>query len=121
MVAITDTGRNVRAAVFPGRIATLNGLLIAAVSDDDAEQLARLLGRVSEHLRATPPRSARILHQQSHASRVVFVEPPTSERLETIGAMRPPNPRFAPSRQEAVRVVAGGAPHNRRREALLLR
>lgn len=80
MVAITDTGRNVRAAVFPGHIATLNGLLFAAVSDDDAEQLARLLGRVSEHLRATPPRSARILHQQSHASRVVFVEPPASER-----------------------------------------
>jgi DNA-binding MarR family transcriptional regulator len=59
VVAITGAGRDVLAAVFPGHIETVRGLLFAPVTDDDAEQLARILGRVSEHLRAAPPRSAR--------------------------------------------------------------
>lgn len=59
MVAITAAGRDILAAVFPGHIETVHGLLFAPVSDDDAEHLARILGRVSEHLRAAPPRSAR--------------------------------------------------------------
>ena len=59
VVALTSAGRDVLAAVFPGHIATVHGLLFAPVTDDDAEQLARILGRVSEHLRAAPPRSAR--------------------------------------------------------------
>lgn len=59
MVAITTAGRDVLAAVFPGHIATVHGLLFAPLRDDDAEQLARILGRVQEHLRAAPPRSAR--------------------------------------------------------------
>ena len=59
VVALTSAGRDVLAAVFPGHIATVHGLLFAPVTDDDAEQLARILGHVSEHLRAAPPRSAR--------------------------------------------------------------
>uniref|UniRef100_A0A942Y8K1 MarR family transcriptional regulator n=1 Tax=Neobacillus citreus TaxID=2833578 RepID=A0A942Y8K1_9BACI len=58
VVTITQAGRDVLAAVFPGHIATVHGLLFAPLSDEDAEDLARILGRVSEHLRAAPPRSA---------------------------------------------------------------
>ncbi|PZO60013.1 MAG: MarR family transcriptional regulator [Leifsonia xyli] len=58
VVAITDAGRAVLADVFPGHIATVHGLLFAPISDDDASDLARILGRISEHLRANPPRSA---------------------------------------------------------------
>jgi len=58
VVALTDAGREVLAAVFPGHIGTVHSLLFAPISDDDAGDLARVLGRISEHLRATPPRSA---------------------------------------------------------------
>ena len=58
VVTITDAGRDVLAAVFPGHIETVQSLLFATLSDADAEDLARILGRASEHLRATPPRSA---------------------------------------------------------------
>lgn len=58
VVAITDAGRAVLADLFPGHIATVHGLLFAPISDDDASDLARILGRISEHLRANPPRSA---------------------------------------------------------------
>jgi DNA-binding MarR family transcriptional regulator len=59
VVTITGAGRDVLAAVFPGHIETVRGLLFAPVTDDDAEQLARILGLVTAHLRAAPPRSAR--------------------------------------------------------------
>jgi DNA-binding MarR family transcriptional regulator len=58
VVALTDAGREVLAAVFPGHIATVHGLLFAPLEESDAEHLARILGRVTEHLRAAPPRSA---------------------------------------------------------------
>jgi DNA-binding MarR family transcriptional regulator len=58
VVALTDAGREVLAAVFPGHIQTVHGLLFAPLSDADAGHLARILGRVTEHLRAAPPRSA---------------------------------------------------------------
>jgi len=58
MVAITDAGRAVLADVFPGHIATVHGLLFAPITDDDAAELARILGTISGHLRANPPRSA---------------------------------------------------------------
>lgn len=58
VVTLTDTGRDVLATVFPGHIATVHGLLFSAITDEDASDLARILGRVSEHLRAAPPRSA---------------------------------------------------------------
>jgi DNA-binding MarR family transcriptional regulator len=58
VVALTDAGRDVLAAVFPGHIATVHGALFAPGSDADADDLARILGRIAEHLRAAPPRSA---------------------------------------------------------------
>lgn len=58
IVAITDAGRDVLAAVFPGHIEAVHGLLFAPLSDQDASDLARILGQVSTHLRAAPPRSA---------------------------------------------------------------
>ena len=36
----------------------------SAISDDDARDLARILGRVGENLRAAPPRSARARSQR---------------------------------------------------------
>ncbi len=58
IVTITAAGRDVLRAVFPGHIETVRGLLFTPLSADDAEDLARILGRVSTHLRAAPPRSA---------------------------------------------------------------
>ena len=58
VVSLTDAGRDALAAVLPGHIATVHGLLFAHVSDDDAAQLADILGRISGHLRQHPPRSA---------------------------------------------------------------
>jgi DNA-binding MarR family transcriptional regulator len=58
IVAITDAGRDVLTAVFPGHVDTVRALLFAPIDDDDAADLARILGRVGQHLRAAPPRSA---------------------------------------------------------------
>ncbi|WP_285041330.1 MarR family winged helix-turn-helix transcriptional regulator [Plantibacter sp. LMC-P-059a] len=58
VVAITAAGREVLSAVFPGHIQAVRELLLDPLSDDDVSDLARILGRVSEHLRAAPPRSA---------------------------------------------------------------
>jgi DNA-binding MarR family transcriptional regulator len=58
VVALTGAGREVLAAVFPGHIQTVHGLLFAPLSDADAGHLARILGSVTTHLRAAPPRSA---------------------------------------------------------------
>ena len=58
VAAITTAGRDVLAAVFPGHIQAVRDLLFAPLDDADVSELARILGRVSEHLRAAPPRSA---------------------------------------------------------------
>lgn len=58
IATVTSTGRDVLRAVFPGHIGTVHGLLFAPLADEDADDLARILGRVSDHLRAAPPRSA---------------------------------------------------------------
>ncbi|MDF2989687.1 MAG: MarR family transcriptional regulator [Microbacterium sp.] len=58
IAAITTSGRDVLAAVFPGHIETIHGLLFAPITDDDASHLSRILQRVSARLRAAPPRSA---------------------------------------------------------------
>jgi DNA-binding MarR family transcriptional regulator len=58
IAAITPAGRDVLQAVFPGHIEAVRGLLFAPLSEEDASDLARILGRVSTHLRAAPPRSA---------------------------------------------------------------
>lgn len=58
VVAITEAGREVLRSVFPGHIDTVHGLLFAPLTSEDADDLSRILGRVTEHLRAAPPRSA---------------------------------------------------------------
>ncbi len=58
VVALADAGRDVLAAVFPGHIATVHELLFAAISDSDADDLARILTRINDRLRQNPPRSA---------------------------------------------------------------
>ncbi|BDZ48517.1 MarR family transcriptional regulator [Frondihabitans sucicola] len=58
VISLTEAGRDVLAAVFPGHIEALHSLLFAALSDSDIDELARILGAAAAHLRAIPPRSA---------------------------------------------------------------
>ncbi|KEP76012.1 MarR family transcriptional regulator [Microbacterium sp. SUBG005] len=58
VVALTAAGRDVLAAVFPGHIDALHRLLFSSLTDADIDDLARILQRAADHLRADPPRSA---------------------------------------------------------------
>ncbi|GAB2467257.1 DNA-binding MarR family transcriptional regulator [Conyzicola lurida] len=57
-VTITEQGRGILTTVFPGHIAVLNELLLEPLTTKDVENLADVLGRVRDHMRASPPRSA---------------------------------------------------------------
>ncbi len=57
-VTITAAGRDVLSAVFPGHIQVLDGLLFESLTREDVDRLADVLGRVRDHMRAAPPRSA---------------------------------------------------------------
>jgi DNA-binding MarR family transcriptional regulator len=57
-VSITDAGREVLAKVLPGHIDVLNGLIFEPLSAADVEALGDVLGRVRDHMRRNPPRSA---------------------------------------------------------------
>ncbi|KJC64562.1 MarR family winged helix-turn-helix transcriptional regulator [Agreia bicolorata] len=57
-VTITEQGRDVLAQVFPGHIAVLDDLLLEPLTPGDVASLADVLGRVRDHMRAAPPRSA---------------------------------------------------------------
>ena len=57
-VTITDQGRDTLAKVFPGHIAVLDELLFEPLARADVEILADVLGRVRDHMRSAPPRSA---------------------------------------------------------------
>lgn len=57
-VTLTDAGRDVLAAVFPGHIAVLRELFLAPLDAGDVEALGRVLAKVQDHMRAIPPRSA---------------------------------------------------------------
>jgi DNA-binding MarR family transcriptional regulator len=58
MVFLTPQGRDVLARVMAGHIQVVQRLLLAPLSDDDVTGLREVLGRVREHMRAVPPRSA---------------------------------------------------------------
>jgi DNA-binding MarR family transcriptional regulator len=58
-VTITAAGRARLEKVFPGHIEIVRNLLFEPLSRQDVETLARLFGPVREHVRTTPPRSAR--------------------------------------------------------------
>ncbi|MDT3344983.1 MarR family winged helix-turn-helix transcriptional regulator [Microbacterium aquilitoris] len=57
-VTITDAGRALLAKVFPGHLEILRGYFLAPLADGEARVLADILGRVRDHMRAAPPRSA---------------------------------------------------------------
>jgi DNA-binding MarR family transcriptional regulator len=57
-VTITEEGRELLTTVFPGHIAVVDELLLEPLSRADVEAVAGLLGRVRDHMRAAPPRSA---------------------------------------------------------------
>jgi DNA-binding MarR family transcriptional regulator len=57
-VALTSAGRDALDAALPGHIEIVRGHLFAPITHDDAAHLARILGHVTEQLRAAPPRSA---------------------------------------------------------------
>ena len=57
-VTITAEGRETLAKVFPGHIAVLKDLLFEPLGRADIDTLAEVLGRVRDHMRAAPPRSA---------------------------------------------------------------
>jgi DNA-binding MarR family transcriptional regulator len=57
-VTITDAGRALLGTVFPGHIEVLGRLLFQPLEPGDVASLAEVLGKVREHMRAIPPRSA---------------------------------------------------------------
>lgn len=59
LVTITDAGRRRLDDVLPGHVEVVKELLFAPLPREDAATLAALLGPVRDHMRATPPRSAR--------------------------------------------------------------
>lgn len=69
-VALTEKGREVLARVFPGHLAILEDLLFARLSSADVDALAEILGRVRDHMRHTPPRSAASRRRRAAASGV---------------------------------------------------
>ena len=57
-VTITTEGRDVLARVFPGHRALLTELFLDPLAAGDVEALGGILGRVRDHMRSIPPRSA---------------------------------------------------------------
>ena len=57
-VTITEQGRDILAAVFPGHIALLQKMLLEPLTSEDVNSLDDVLGRVRDHMRSAPPRSA---------------------------------------------------------------
>jgi DNA-binding MarR family transcriptional regulator len=59
IVTVTDAGRDLIARVLPGHVDRVRQLLFDPMTGDDLAALGAILGRVREHMRATPPRSAK--------------------------------------------------------------
>jgi DNA-binding MarR family transcriptional regulator len=59
IVTVTEAGRGLVAHVLPGHVDDVRRLLFEPMADGDLAALGTVLGRVREHMRATPPRSAR--------------------------------------------------------------
>jgi DNA-binding MarR family transcriptional regulator len=57
-VTITDAGRELLAQVFPGHIALIHEQLFDPLAGGDVQALGDVLGRVRDHMRSAPPRSA---------------------------------------------------------------
>jgi len=59
MVTVTDAGRDLIAHVLPGHVDRVRQLLFDPMTGTDLAALSTVLGRVRNHMRATPPRSAK--------------------------------------------------------------
>ncbi|MGW4464016.1 MarR family winged helix-turn-helix transcriptional regulator [Micromonospora sp. NPDC004704] len=59
VVAVTDVGRALVAQVLPGHIEVVRRLLLDALEQRDLGTLGAILGRVRDHMRTAPPRSAK--------------------------------------------------------------
>jgi DNA-binding MarR family transcriptional regulator len=59
MVTVTDAGRDLIAHVLPGHVGTVRQLLFEPMTGKDLTALSSVLDRVRDHMRATPPRSAK--------------------------------------------------------------
>lgn len=59
IVTVTDAGRELVAHVLPGHIDRVRQLLFDAMPGEDLTALSAILGRVRDHMRAAPPRSAK--------------------------------------------------------------
>ncbi len=57
-VTITTTGRTLLQRVLPGHIEVVRQLLLPPLSRRDLAALTRILGRIRDHMRTAPPRSA---------------------------------------------------------------
>ena len=57
-VTITEDGQSLLAAVLPGHVEVLKGLFFEPLSPADVDALGDVLGRVRDHMRLNPPRSA---------------------------------------------------------------
>lgn len=59
LVTVTPAGRALVAGVLPGHVDRVRQLLFDSLTDDDVAALTDILGRVRQHMRAAPPRSAK--------------------------------------------------------------
>jgi DNA-binding MarR family transcriptional regulator len=59
IVTVTDAGRDLIARVLPEHAERVRQLLFEPMNGQDLAALSAILGRVREHMRATPPRSAK--------------------------------------------------------------
>ena len=59
IVIVTEPGRQLVARVLPGHVDIVRRLLLDPMADGDLAVLSTVLGRVREHIRAAPPRSAK--------------------------------------------------------------
>jgi DNA-binding MarR family transcriptional regulator len=58
-VTLAPKGSSVLERVLPGHVEVVRDVLVDALDGADRDELTRLLGRVVQHMRSRPPRSAR--------------------------------------------------------------
>lgn len=58
VLSLTPAGHALLGRVLPGHVEIVQRLLMAPLSDQDLAALTDVLGRVREHMRTVPPRSA---------------------------------------------------------------
>ena len=59
IVTVTGAGRELIAHVLPGHVERVRQLLFEPLTGKDLTVLSTVLGRVRDHMRTTPPRSAK--------------------------------------------------------------